>query len=311
MVLENMHDVMKCLQARAALMHKVRDYFFRHQVMEVDVPALSKYTVTDVHLGGLPVSVNGAQHFLQTSPEYYMKQLLAKGSGSIFNLAKAYRADEVGKKHQPEFTMLEWYRVGFDDSALMTDLELLLQALGCKSVVERVAYRDVFMRYTGINPMIADLAELSCYAQKNLGVSWDDDSVNTWLDVIFSLCVEPNLCAPTIVYDFPAQQCALAKLAKNTQGEKVAKRFELYWQGIELANGYWELTCPIEQRQRFECDNYLRVQKGLPEIPINPDLMAALDSGLPECAGVALGVDRLLMCLLDVDDIRNVSVFNY
>ena len=306
-----MGDVVKCLQARAELMHKIRDYFFRHQVMEVDVPALSQYTVTDLHLGGLSVSVNGAQHFLQTSPEYYMKQLLAKGSGSIFNLAKAYRADEVGKKHQPEFTMLEWYRLGFDDVALMADLELLLQSLGCNAVIRRVAYRDIFMQYTGINPTLASIDELSRYAQKNLGISWGDDSLNTWLDVIFSLSVEPNLNAPTMVYDFPASQCALAKLAENPEGERIAKRFELYWQGIELANGYWELTCPLEQRQRFENDNCLRVQRGLPEIPINPHLMAALDSGLPECSGVALGVDRLLMCLLGEDDIRNVSAFRY
>lgn len=305
-----MGDVVRRLQARAQLLRKVRDYFFRHQVMEVDVPALSQYTVTDLHLQGLSVMVNGAQHYLQTSPEFYMKRLLAQNSGSIYSMAKAYRADEAGKKHQPEFTMLEWYRLGFDDTALMADLESLLQYLGCNSVAERVAYRDIFLRYTGINPALASIDELARYAKENLAITWDDDSISTWLDVIFSFCIEPHLQPLTIVYDFPASQCALAKLDINDHGEKVAKRFELYWQGVELANGYWELTCPVEQKRRFEDDNRAREKRGLAKIPIDPHLMSALEAGLPECAGIALGIDRLLMCLQAVDDIRDVSIFS-
>ncbi|HEY7774561.1 MAG TPA: EF-P lysine aminoacylase EpmA [Marinagarivorans sp.] len=294
---------------RQNMLRNIRDYFYRENVIEVDVPTLSPYSVTDVHLNAMTVDVEKNQYFLQTSPEYYMKRLLASGSGSIYSVVKAYRADESGRRHQPEFTMLEWYRLSYNDTRLMTDVESLLRNLGVTETVQRIAYCDVFKRYTGINPHLAGKDELAEYAKRKLNISWHDDSLGVWLDVIFSTCVEPNLKSPTLVYDFPQVQCALAKITQDSKGQPVAKRFELYWKGVELANGYWELTSAAEQRQRFESDNAVRTKRGLPKVTIDPQFIAALDAGLPECAGVALGVDRLLMCLLDKADIRDVLTF--
>lgn len=295
---------------RQKILRKIRDYFFQEQVLEVDVPTLSPYSVTDVHLNSIAVDVNDNRYFLQTSPEYYMKRLLASGSGDIYSLSKAYRADESGKRHQPEFMMLEWYRLNFNDTQLMYDVESLLAAVGVSETVQRISYCDVFMRYTGINPHLANVELLSEYAMERLNIAWEDDSISVWLDVIFSFCVEPNLMSPTLVYDFPQSQCALSKVVSNEAGEVVAKRFELYWKGIELANGYWELTSPDEQRQRFEKDNTARAERDMNTITVDPHFIAALESGLPECSGVALGVDRLLMCLLDKADIRDVIAFS-
>ena len=297
------------IKARARLLAAIRAYFTQHKVTEVDVPALGHFSVTDVHLAALAVNVGTQKQYLQTSPEFFMKRLLAAGSGDIYSLAKAYRADESGARHRPEFTMLEWYRCGFNDAALMDDIQALLQAVGVNQPIKKVAYGDIFKEITGLNPHTVSEQALAQYAKSHFNAAWPNTPKSTWLDLIFSQHIEPTLLEPIFVFDFPQCQCALPKIATNSQGEKVAKRFELYWRGIELANGYWELTCATEQRARFKHDNAIRLAQGLKAIEPDPLFLAAIDYGLPECAGVALGIDRLLMCIFNKVDIAEVMTF--
>lgn len=185
----------------------------------------------------------------------------------------------------------------------------MLNAVGVISPIAQVAYGDVFESITGLNPHSADEKTLAQYALQHFDAAWPNTPKSTWLDLIFSQHIEPTFKLPTLVFDFPACQCALAKIAHNKEGQKVAKRFELYWRGIELANGYWELTCAEEQRARFEQDNQIRTAQGLQAVTPDTNFIAAIEHGLPECAGVALGVDRLLMCLLQEKDIAGVMAF--
>ncbi|MBC6904178.1 EF-P lysine aminoacylase GenX [Saccharophagus sp. K07] len=295
------------LQKRAQLLQQLRAFFYARDVMEVDVPAIGAATVTDIHLEPLVVPGTG---YLQTSPEYFMKRLLAAGSPSIFYLGKAYRSDESGRRHRPEFTMLEWYRLGFDDHALMQEMAELFRELAPHVAIRFSSYTDAFQAVLGLCPHRASLADLqACIASKiELNSPLTDKS--SCLDLLFSHCVEPELGnGITFVYDFPREQCALARMALNDAGQQVARRFEVYWDGMELANGYWELCGAEEQRKRFESDRRTRTALGLTVPEVDERFLAALETGLPECAGVALGVDRLLMCLLKVKDIREVMPF--
>ena len=300
---------LEALAQRAELLASLRGYFRSQRVMEVDIPVLAEHSVTDVHLAALSVTVHGETQYLQTSPEYYLKRLLAAGSGPIYSLGKAFRADDHGTRHRTEFTMLEWYRLGFDDGELRQDVKRLLRNVGVKQAVQEISYSELFMAKTGLNPHVCSDRELADYCLRHFAADWPNTPRSTWLDLIFSSHIEPYLNDPILVYDFPACQCALAKLATNGQGESVAKRFELYWQGIELANGYWELTDVAEQKRRFEYDNQQRQEQGQEPMAIDPYFVAALESGLPECSGIALGVDRLLMCLLKTKNIADVVAF--
>lgn len=302
---------LETLHARAQLLRKIRDYFTETRVLEADVPALAAYSVTDVNLRALETRWQGKTLYLQTSPEFYLKRLLAAGFGDVYYLGKAYRDDDSAARHQPEFTMLEWYRLGFDDNLLINDVKALLNHIGLTEPLEVCDYRDVFFAKTGLDPHSACDQSLQQYCQNRYELSWDEAPRSTWLELIFSFEIEPTLQAPTIVKNFPRCQAALAKVAKDKAGELVAKRFELYWQGLEIANGYWELTDANEQRQRFMDDNRIRREQGLPEIKPDPEFLAAIENGLPECAGVALGVDRLLMCLLGANHIRDVIAFSH
>ncbi len=297
------------LRLRADVLRKIRQYFFDHHVLEVDVPVLAEHSVTDVYLSALSVSVMGQVQYLQTSPEYYMKRLLAAGSSSIYTIVKAFRADEKGQRHRPEFSMLEWYRTGIDDRQLMQDVIGLASSIGIDEAFEQVSYRDLFLLHTGLNPHIAETHELAHYCESHFGIDWPNTPRSTWLDIIFSRHIEPQLQAPTLVYDFPSCQCALARVRSNDLGEPVARRFEWYWQGLELANGYWELTDAAVQRDRFEQDNQARIQQHLPAMVMDPHFLAAMEHGLPECAGIALGLDRLMMCLLKTRNIADVMAF--
>ena len=320
------------LKKRAQLLADIRAFFSARNLLEVDVPALSLSTVTDPHLQSIPAQVGSQQQFLQTSPEFYMKRLLAAGLGSCFYLGKAFRQDEQGRRHRPEFTLLEWYRVGFDDLQLRREVLELIAALAGDVSHRQVSYRDLFVEYLSIDPHSATADELALLAKSRLDFHWPDQGADaigntlgntplgsamdksSWLDLLFSHCIEPRLdssCLDTIVlvYDYPACQCALAKIERNERGQTVAKRFELFWNGMELANGYWELTDKHEQAARFENDSQTRRQLGLPAVEPDARLLEALATGLPECAGVALGVDRLLMCLLDVGSIDEVVPF--
>lgn len=297
------------LKARAQLLQNIRTYFSNQCVLEADVPALSPYSVTDVNLRALHADWQGKKLYLQTSPEFYLKRLLSAGLGDLYYLGKAYRDDDSAARHQPEFTMLEWYRLGFNDDTLINDIEQLLKFIGVPSPLTVTTYRDIFISATGFDPHSVDDASLREYCLARYELNWQDAPRSMWLELIFSFEIEPNIQALTIVKDFPLCQAALAKVAKDQQGVAVAKRFELYWRGIELANGYWELTDASEQAARFANDNAYRAEQGLPIITPDPDFLAAIEQGLPECAGVALGVDRLLMCMLEKRHIHDVLAF--
>lgn len=298
---------LKAIKKRAQLLQELRAFFYAREILEVDVPAIGDATVTDVHLQ--PLEVNGGG-FLQTSPEYYMKRLLAAGSGSIYYLGKAYRSEESGRRHRSEFTLLEWYCLGMDDRQLMLQMMELFSALAPQVPMAQRSYREVFETVLGIDPYAADLHQLQVVIGRTLELSAPLNTKSDCLDLLFSHCVEPSLGPGiTLVYDYPREQCALARLAKNEAGFVVARRFEVYWDGMELANGYWELKAVDEQRQRFYADQQQRSVMGLAVPQQDERFLAALAAGLPDCAGVALGVDRLLMCLLGARDIREVMPF--
>lgn len=298
------------LQQRAKIVSDIRAFFASHNVLEVDVPVIGASAVTDPHLDSLALTVNTQDYYLQTSPEFFMKRLLAAGYGDIYYLGKAFRQDESGRYHNPEFTMLEWYRLGFDDQQLMDEVISLVTFFKPDLKVEKIAYGDIFIRYTGLNPYVASVVELKEYAKTHIDLQWDDDNKSTWLDLIFSHLIEPRMATNlTVVYDYPYEQAALAKIGLNVAGNKVAKRFECFLQGVELANGYWELTDPVEQAKRFDHDNTTRKAMYKKEMPTDTKLLAALHQGMPECAGVALGIDRLVMALTDAERLAAVQSF--
>ena len=298
------------LEARADIVHRIRNFFQRRGVMEVDVPALGEHSVTDPYLDALSLTLSGKQHFLQTSPEYFMKRLLCAGSGDIFYLGKAFRADEKGRNHRPEFSMLEWYRLGFGDADLIKDVFELVLSLKPETSTQCLSYREIFEQHLGLNPHTATLAQLRARALDITDVSFDSDNRSMWLDLLFTHVIEPNLPRGLVaVCDYPACQSALARLGENRFGEPVAKRFEVFFDGLELANGYWELSDFQEQKARFDADNNLRQTLGKESVIPDTAFLAAIESGLPDCAGVALGVDRLVMRLLGLADISEQLSF--
>ena len=304
---------LQTLRERGALLAEVREFFRQRQVLEVDTPLLCPTTATDPHLQSMEVpgvfSGTVSRHFLQTSPEFAMKRLLAAGSGSIYQIGKAFRQDERSRRHNPEFTMLEWYRVGFDDRALMDEVaELVQQVTGC-AAPRRISYREVFRQQLGLDPHTCEDRALRQAATERIAFDPEGFSRDDLLQLLLAQVIEPGLVAPCFVYDFPASMAALARVQNDPDGVAVGKRFELFIQGMEIANGYHELTDPAEQRRRFEDDNRQRRSLGRPELPIDENLLAALAHGLPSCAGVALGLDRLLMVRLGLGDIRDVIAF--
>lgn len=280
-------------------------------VIEVDVPVIGPTTVSDPHIESLSLIMGGKYYFLQTSPEYFIKKLLAQGCDSLYYLGKSFRCEQLGARHNPEFTMLEWYRLKFSDTELMQEVAELFTYLKPNLSVERFSYAQVFESLVGVNPHTASAKELSDAAKQLLGVTWSEVEKSFWLDLLFSHVVEPKLKGLTIVYDFPVSQAALAKIGHDVMGQEVAKRFEVYWQGMELANAYWELTDADEMYQRFTSDNKKRQAMGKNTIQLDKKLLRAHQDGLPECAGIALGIDRLVMCLLGVKNIREVMPFAF
>ena len=309
----------KQLKQRALLIRQIRDFFFERDVMEVDTPAMSHATVTDVHLHTFqtefvgPGYAGGQKLFFMTSPEFHMKRLLAAGSGCVYQIAKAFRNEENGRYHNPEFMMLEWYRVGFDHHKLMDEMDDLLQLVLKSDKAERMTYQNAFLNVLGVCPLEGSMEELKACAG-SLGLSdiaHPEEDRDTLLQLLFSIGVEPKIgqTVPAFVYDFPASQAALAKI--NPQDNRVADRFEVYFKGIELANGFHELDNPQEQLQRFEEDNQKRIEMGLEPQPIDHHLIEALKAGLPSCAGVALGIDRLIMLAMGHDHIDEVTAFPF
>jgi len=311
--------IIEHLKDRAFIINRIRQFFMEKKVLEVETPTLSHATVTDVHLHTFktdfigPGYGNGKTVYLMTSPEFHMKRLLSAGSGSIYQICKSYRNEESGRYHNPEFSMLEWYRVGFDHHMLMAEVDEFLQTTLGITRTEKMTYQNAFKQYLGVCPLEATLDELRNVAYR-LGfdeIVKHERNRDTLLQLLFSMEIEKNIGqeCPMFIYDFPASQAALAKI--SVDNPKVAERFEVYYQGVELANGFHELDNAQEQRARFEQENKMRVQMGLNEQPIDEHLLHALDFGLPPCSGVALGIDRLIMLALERKHIQDVLSFDF
>ncbi|CAM8354032.1 TPA: elongation factor P--(R)-beta-lysine ligase [Morganella morganii] len=305
------------LLKRAKIVNEIRHFFADRGVLEVETPTMSQATVTDVHLRAFetrftgPGAAQGITLYLMTSPEYHMKRLLAAGSGPIYQMGRSYRNEEAGRYHNPEFTMLEWYRPHYDMYRLINEVDdLLQQTLECESA-ESLSYQQAFLRYLDIDPLTAEKDKLREVAAKLdvSNIADTEEDRDTILQLLFMVGVEPHigLEKPTFIYHFPASQASLAEI--SSEDHRVAERFEVYYKGVELANGFRELTDAAEQRQRFERDNRKRAAMGLPEQPIDENLLAALEHGFPECAGVALGIDRLIMLALGAERISDVIAF--
>lgn len=312
------------LHYRAELLENIRLFFKNRGCLEVETPVLSQSATCDLFIDSFSTSQFGKNYYLHTSPEFAMKRLLASGSGDIYQIAKVFRQEESGQRHNPEFTLLEWYRLGFNDQDLIAEVTALINILFTANKktefqVESLSYRDCFLQTVSLNPHSASILQLQRCAEKyNLHNTLSaQDNKDRWLELLLSCVIEkelsgsPDIPKMTFLYDYPASQASLARIEKNQYGEAVAKRFELYLGGMELANGFYELDNAAEQLQRFEYDNLQRKKIGKKQLPIDQNLIAALEHGLPSCAGVALGIDRLLMLMLGKSHIDNVLSFSF
>lgn len=311
---------MPALALRAQLLARVRDFFAQRQVLEVETPLLCSAAATDPQLDSFvtrytgPGAAHGQSLYLHTSPEFAMKRLLAAGSGAIYQICKVFRNGEAGHRHNPEFTMLEWYRPGFDHHQLMDEVEALVRYALAPwrefGAGERLSYREAFGRHLGIDPHTTDSTQLAaCAAAHGIRPATGDMGLDAWRDLLLTHLVEPHLGrrGPMFLHDYPASQAALARLAPGTP--ELAERFELYIEGVELANGYRELGDATAQRARFAADLAIRQATGKDPVPVDERLLAALAHGLPDCAGVALGLDRLLMLAARARSLDEVLAF--
>ena len=293
----------------------LRSFFQRHAVMEVDTPIVSCATVTDLNIDSISATVSGVNCYLQTSPEYFMKRLLASGVGDIYYLGKAFRDAELGPRHNPEFTLLEWYRLNWDEFELMKEIEQLIAlafqlADRCQPLVTQKSYRECVADALGIDPHTSNLEDLQQLAVERGYPDWRDENRANCLDLLFSELVEPNLPEGLVfIYDYPACQSALAQTKLDTDNCLVSRRFEVFLNRMELANGYYELTDSSEQRQRFESDIEARAAAQKADVAMDEKFNSAILAGLPQCSGVALGVDRLLMQLYGQQSIDKVLPF--
>ena len=311
------------LKLRARMLADIRAFFCERGVLEVETPYLSGAATPDPALASFatnytgPLYPRGKTLYLHTSPEFAMKRLLAAGSGSIYQVCKVFRDGESGRLHNPEFTLLEWYRTGFDHTALMDEVEALVsRALAGRvplATTQRLTYREVFEEHTGLDPHTAAAADfaraalaLGVHAPASLDTQRDED---IWRDLLLTHVIEPQLGQGrlSLLYDYPASQASLARIRAGNP--PLAERFELYLQGIELANGFHELADPQEQRARFEHQLRARARTGQPDVPMDEYLLGALTHGLPDCAGVALGFDRLVMLAAGLKSVQETLAF--
>lgn len=309
------------LRRRAELLRKIREFFAEREVLEVETPLFSHGTVTDPHLSAFSSCYGGnPEHplYLQTSPEFAMKRLLAAGSGSIYQICKAFRNEEHGRYHNPEFTLLEWYRAGFGLDELIGETDALLGSLseGIRPLTpsEQLDYRSAFLAHTGLDPLEASTEEFAgCAYRHGLPEAAEicGSDRPTWLDFLFSHRVQPHLGRDrfTFVRDFPAILPSLARLKPGD--ERLVERVEVFLDGMELGNGFFELADPQEQERRFDRDITARTAAGLPVPAKDFRLLDALEAGLPDCAGIAIGVDRLLLALHRQDSIAQTLAFPY
>lgn len=307
------------LQLRARLNALVRQFFAERGVLEVETPILSAAGNTDPNIESFTAAFSGhvdagaRERWLRTSPEYPLKRLLAAGVGDCYELGRVFRNGEAGGRHNPEFTMLEWYRVGWDHRHLMEETIALVEAalalVGRRAEVVVESYRQLFLDELGLDPIHAPIDELRGPLAE-YGIGPDGLGRDDWLDLLITHKLQPAFPRDriTVVHDYPASQCALAKIRPGDP--PMAERFELFLGRYELANGYHELNDGAEQRRRFERDNAMRRERGLREVPMDEHLLAVLDA-MPDCAGVALGMERLLMCLAGTDAIADVLAFPF
>ncbi|MDT8372064.1 MAG: EF-P lysine aminoacylase EpmA [Gammaproteobacteria bacterium] len=310
------------LKKRAQFLADVRLFFAQHNVLEVETPILSAAAPTAPYLTSFvtdyqPLSGSSKQHYyLQTSPEFAMKRLLAAGSGSIYQIAHVFRNGEQGRLHSPEFTMLEWYRPELSLHQLMDEINALLQQVFGFAPIIRLSYRGVFEFLFKFNVLTCSDDDIIACAKERIGGLPPDLDLDRdgWLALLMSHVIEPKLAdlnMPLFIYDFPASQAQLAKVIQDNAGNDVAARFELYIDGIELANGYDELLDANELHHRFESDNQQRKTLGLDQMPMDGHLLGAMSSGLPSCTGVALGIDRLMMLAMNKIQIADVQSFSF
>lgn len=306
------------LRRRAQMLSTIRQFFAERLVLEVETPLLCQATGTDPQLDFFSTQLNAIPDvdrlYLQTSPEFAMKRLLAAGSGDIYQICKAFRNGESGRQHNPEFTILEWYRLDFDLPALMAEVAELVQRLLPEQLweVQILSYQAVFAQATGLDALdfqkqhYIETAVRHGLAEAE-AICGDDESL--WLDFLFSHCVQPSLKGAVIwlIHGYPAKQSSLARL--NTEDPRVAERFEVLIQGMELGNGFYELCDAEEQERRFDAEIAIRSSQGLPVVVKDQRLLAALQSGLPECSGIAIGLDRLLMIATGLSSIEEVLAF--
>lgn len=309
------------LRKRARILAEIRAFFVAREVLEVETPILSAAGNTDPQIESFvtryagPEVAAGMNYYLHTSPEFPMKRLLAAGSGSIYQICKVFRQGEAGRYHNPEFTLLEWYRIGFDHHDLMTEMTELVEQILAEDIsldtCERLTYAEVFRRYADVDPHAASEEALAACAQQH-GIEVEglgDMARDAWLDLLMSMVVQPQLGQGRLcfIYDYPASQAALARIRPGQP--PLAERFELYLNGIELANGFHELADSDEQQRRFHTEQEKRRTAGQQDIPPDDCLVAALAQGFPDCAGVALGIDRLVMLACGAANIAEVVAF--
>lgn len=288
----------------------IRQYFDQSQMLEVEVPLLGIAATTDPHINSLAVQTSAGSRYLQSSPEFFLKRLLVGIQRSCFCITKAFRDEEHGKNHNPEFSMLEWYRVGFDLDAIIDEsLELIQLCLPGHQQVVRETYKSLFLRHLNINPHTVELAQLQPLVAQHSSYEKPCESVSEALQILLSSVIEPRFSGLTVVAEFPAAQAALARLDLDRSGQLVAQRFEIYLDQLELVNGYHELLDAEEQRRRFEFDNQQRQKMGRPQMQFDEALLGALQQGLPDCSGVSIGLDRLLMARLGLNRIEDVLLF--
>ena len=299
------------LRQRARFIAKIREFFSQNFYLEVETPIMAHHGVTDAYLSNIKAEFRSQSYYLQTSPEYHMKRLLAAGSGPIFQLARVFRDDELGRWHNPEFTLLEWYQLNIDHHALINEMDLFLQTLVHSKPLMKVSYEEIVLESCRINPFTASIAELQQVLKRydlDKVLAADELNKDQYLFLLMSHVVEPFMATidvPIAVYNFPPSQAALAQINNG-----VAERFEIYYRGVELANGFHELCDVKAQERRFKQDLDLRQELGL-TLP-TPDawLLQALEEGLPSCSGVALGVDRLLALAMGCSSISEVMSFD-
>lgn len=309
------------VQKRATFLRSLREYFWAEHVMEVDTPIMSQFGNSDPALLNFKSQFNGpgklfnATTYLITSPEYHMKRLLAQDSGAIYFLGKVFRDGELSRKHTPEFTMLEWYRVDYDLFDLIKEVIHIVRLMSQQDLaVKEYSYLNLFMEKLGINPFFATEGELKhLLVQYKIDLAFEPKTKDEYLDLIMSHVLEPSLDPDviTVLHSYPASQASLAKIMQDCAGHSIGKRFEIYWKGLELANGYEELTDPIEQRARFEQENILRQEYGLAAVDIDELFLQEMVRMPKLVSGVALGVDRLLMAIENAHTINEVILFAF